>query len=126
MKISIKIIILFSFIMILGSCKLNEKYTLNSTYAEFKEMIEKKNEELSSEQLLKKQQLINIIQRNIIIKDNIFYNLSKPNDFEKIGLSKYYHTILDKSIEEANQFIKDENINNVDSIYKKSIIDLLK
>lgn len=105
------------------NCKVNQDYTFESTQAELKEFIEKSDNQLSAEHLKRKNLLFNSVKDKIIVKDNQFYNLSQPEDFERLQLSRYYYDILEESVSEANRFIRDEKIMNVDSLYKQSLFD---
>lgn len=109
--------------LFLLNCKVNQDYTFESTQAELKEFIEKSEDQLSAEQVKKKNLLFNSVKDKIIVKDNQFYNLSQPEDFERLQLSRYYYDILEESVSEANRFIRDEKIMNVDSLYKQSLFD---
>lgn len=109
--------------LFLLNCKVNQDYTFESTQAELKEFIEKSEDQLSAEQVKRKNLLFNSVKDKIIVKDNQFYNLSQPEDFERLQLSRYYYDILEESVSEANRFIRDEKIMNVDSLYKQSLFD---
>lgn len=109
--------------LFLLNCKVNQDYTFESTQAELKEFIEKSEDQLSAEQVKRKNLLFNSFKDKILVKDNQFYNLSQPEDFERLQLSRYYYDILEESVSEANRFIRDEKIMNVDSLYKQSLFD---
>lgn len=126
MKNEIRFLFLIFILLFSVNCKVNQNYTLESTQAELKEFIEKKDDQLTVEQVKRKNILFNSVKDKIVVKDNQFYNLSKPNDFEKLQLSKFYYNILEQTVSDANRFIKDENIMNVDSLYKQSLFDFFQ
>lgn len=113
------LILLFSF-----ACK-NQKAdsnvdTYENTYQEFKQFIEKPDSLLTQEQITKKELLSKIVLEHITVKDNQFHNSAEIKDFTDKGLSKYYYDILKVSLKETNQWVKDEKITNLDSVYRES------
>jgi hypothetical protein len=54
------------------------------------------------------------------------HSISYRTYFIDKGLSKYYYDILEKSLAETNQWVKDENITNLDSMAQSSMNFLFK
>lgn len=116
---SVVLILLFGF-----ACKnqktVSNKDTHASTFQELKEFIEKPDSLLTQEQITKREELFKIVLEKITVKNNQFYNSAKINDFTDKGLSKYYYDILEESLMETNQWVKDEKISNLDSVFQSS------
>ncbi|WP_286846872.1 MULTISPECIES: hypothetical protein [unclassified Proteiniphilum] len=98
----------------------SDKDTYASTFQELREFIEKPDSLLTQEQKTKKEELFKIVLEKITVKNNQFYNSAKIKDFTDKGLSKYYYDILEKSLMETNQWVKDEKISNLDSVFQSS------
>lgn len=73
---------------------------------------------LTQKQLDEKGKLMKIMNEFLRVEKNHFLLLAKPQDFEKVGLSRYYYGILKKNIEEVNSFVDSENIQNLEEQYK--------
>lgn len=74
---------------------------------------------LSQKQLDEKGKLIKIMDEFLRVEKNHFVLHAKPQDFVRVGLSKYYYDILKKNIDEFNSFVDSENIQNLEEQYKK-------
>lgn len=90
--------------------------TYASTFQELKEFIEKPDSLLTQGQITKREKLFKIVLEKITVRDNQFYNSADIKDFTDKGLSRYYYDILEESLKETNQWVKDEKITNLDSI----------
>ena len=75
---------------------------------------------------MKRDKLFNLVLEKVTIKNNQFYSSATAKDFIDKGLSKYYYDILEKSLAETNQWVKDENITNLDSMAQSSMNFLFK
>ncbi|WP_286879940.1 MULTISPECIES: hypothetical protein [unclassified Proteiniphilum] len=100
--------------------------TYASTLQELKAFIEKPDSLLTQNELVKRTKLFNLILEKVTIKNNQFYSFATSKDFIDRGLSKYYCDILEKSLAETNQWVKGENITNLDSMAHSSIDFLFK
>ncbi|RNC66066.1 hypothetical protein D7D25_03735 [Proteiniphilum sp. X52] len=122
---SIVLIFLFGF-----SCGNQERSSRDETYAstlqELREFIEKPDSLLTQNELVKRDKLFNLVLEKVAIKNNQFYSSATAKDFIDKGLSKYYYDILEKSLAETNQWVKDENITNLDSMAQSSMNFLFK
>jgi hypothetical protein len=57
---------------------------------------------LTSAQINLKKKLSQIMKSSLKLEKNKIVNKSKPEDFEKQGLSKYYYYLLEKNVDEFN------------------------
>ncbi len=117
-------VLILVFPLLALSCK-NQKINTTgdsyaNTYQKLKEFIEKPDSLLTQDERIKKDKLFNLIFEKVIIRDNQFYTTATRKDFTDKGLSKYYYDILKTSIKEANQWVKEEGISNLDSISQSS------
>lgn len=91
-----------------------------NTFQELRDFIEKPESLLTQEQKVKREILYELVLKKIIVKDNQFNSMAEVKDFTSRGLSKYYYDILEKSLKETNQWVKEENITNLDSMFQSS------
>jgi hypothetical protein len=69
---------------------------------------------LTLEQKELKMKIFEIMKTSLKLENNKIVNRSKVRDFEKQGLSKYYYYLLEKNIEEVNNFeLKDKSIGDI-------------
>lgn len=94
--------------------------TYASTLKELTEFIEKPDSLLTPEQQTKKETLFSLILESVTVKDGQLSSSAEEEDFTDKGLSKYYHDILKTSLKEANQWLKEEKITNLDSLLQTS------
>ena len=104
----------------------SEQDLLAGTYLELQKFTQKPDSLLTDEEKVKRDKLFNLILEKVTVKDNQFYSSATPKDFIDKGLSQYYYDILEKSLRESNQWVKDENITNLDSMVQSSKISFLK
>lgn len=93
------------------------------TYLELQKFQREPDSLLTENEKIKKQTLFNLIKEKVSVRNNQFYSSATRKDFTEKGLSECYYDILEKSIRETNQWAKDENISNLDSLYQSSIKD---
>ncbi len=96
------------------------KNSPENTFGELKKFIEKPDSLLTSDEIVKRDKLFNLISEKVIVRDNQFYTTASRKNFTEIGLSTYYYDMLKKSIKEANQWVKNEGVTNLDSMYRSS------
>lgn len=96
---------------------------LEGTYLELQKFQREPDSLLTENEKIKKQTLFNLIKEKVSVRNNQFYSSATRKDFTDKGFSEYYYDILEKSIRETNQWAKDENISNLDSLYQSSIKD---
>ena len=122
------IIFLIQLLLLLAiSCKAQKNHSaqnsLEGTYLELKKFQHEPDSLLTENEKTKKQTLFNLIKEKVSVRNNQFYSSATRRDFTDRGLSEYYYNILEKSIRETNQWAKEENISNLDSMYQSSIKD---
>jgi hypothetical protein len=109
------------------SCRAQNNHSaqnaLAGTYLELQKFQREPNSLLTENEKTKKNTLFNLIKEKVSVRNNQFYSSATRKDFTDKGLSEYYYNILEKSIRETNQWAKDENISNLDSLYQSSIKD---
>ncbi len=113
----------FFFLFALSCNNQGMRTTKNSpenTFGELKKFIEKPDSLLTSDEIVKRDKLFNLISEKVIVRDNQFYTTASRKNFTEIGLSTYYYDMLKKSIKEANQWVKNEGVTNLDSMYRSS------
>lgn len=125
-----KLIVLITSIIafLLSSCqnkaKINQIDTFTDKEAYFEpgyEYVQQTPDSLRTpeqKELIKK--ITIVILENTVVRDNeLVFNLNKQ-DFMKKGIPIQYYDLVQKDILNNNQFFKDNNISNVDSILKES------
>jgi LAS superfamily LD-carboxypeptidase LdcB len=120
-------VLMLLFCFACGNYKKNlntETYT--STLQELNEFIEKPDDLLTQKEKDKRDLLFNLVLDKVSIKNNQFYSSATAKDFTDRRLSKYYYDILEKSIKETNQWVQNEHITNLDSMFQSSINLLFK
>jgi hypothetical protein len=122
------IIFLVQLLLLLAiSCKAQQNHStqnsLEETYLELQKFQHEPDSLLTKNEKIKKYELFNLIREKVSVKNNQFYSSATRRDFTDRGLSEYYYNILEKSIRETNQWAKEENISNLDSMYQSSIKD---
>ncbi|MDI9604955.1 MAG: hypothetical protein QM305_06465 [Bacteroidota bacterium] len=114
---------LVTLLLLCFSCKKQSEAssdTYASTLKELTEFIEKPDSLLTPEQQTKKKTLFSLILESVTVKDGQLSSSAEEEDFTDKGLSKYYHDILETSLKEANQWLKEEKITNLDSLLQTS------
>ena len=121
------VVLIFLFGFSCGNQKgISSDDTYASTLQELREFIEKPDSLLTRNELEKRDKLFNLVLEKVTIENNQFYSSATAKDFIDRGLSKYYYDILEKSLMETNQWVKDENITNLDSMAQSSMNFLFK
>jgi hypothetical protein len=81
---------------------------------------------LTSEQMDLKKKFFKIMSVSLKLENNKIINKSKPEDFEKQGLSKYYYYLLEKNVNEVNNFeLRNKSISDIYSDIMKELNRLL-
>jgi len=78
---------------------------------------------LTESQLETKKKMILLLEEYLTVVDNQFVLLAKPEDFEKAGLSKYYHTILQKEYRDVNHYIDSMGIKDLKEKFESASLD---
>lgn len=122
--------LVFLFFVFGFSCGTQQKNSNDETYAstlqELKGFIEIPDSLLTQKQLEKRDKLFNLVLEKVTVKNNQFYSSATVKDFIDRSLSRYYYDILEKSLVETNQWVKNENIVNLDSMARSSMNFLFK
>jgi hypothetical protein len=122
------IIFLIQLLLLLTiSCKAQKNHSaqnsLEETYLELQKFQSEPDSLLTENEKIKKYKLFNLVKEKVSVKNNQFYSSATRKDFKDRGLSECYFEILEKSIRETNQWARDENVSNLDSLYQHSIRD---
>ena len=116
--------LILTFLIFLLACKsketYNAQYSYESTMMELKEFIEAPVDSLTQDQIQKRKKLFELVSNKVTVINNQFVSSATVNDFVENGLSKYYYDILEKSVSESNQWVRDEKITNLDSMAQSS------
>lgn len=73
-----------------------------------------------------KKRIGEVIVKYVTIKDNKYVLSIRKREFIKEGIPSEYYNLLKKNIKENNDFIRDNNIENVESLFNSMIIQLKK
>lgn len=79
---------------------------------------------LTPAQVELKKRIGEVIVKYVTIKDNKYVLSIRKREFINKGIPSEYYNLLKKNIKENNDFIRDNNIENVESLFNSMIIQL--
>lgn len=81
---------------------------------------------LTTEQVALKRKIGEVIVDFVVVKNNKFVLTLNKKEFVKRGIPLEYYRLLKRNIKENNDFIQNENMENVEFLFHETLIHLKK